>query len=151
MSENPHLKKLAANLITGIPKIIVTKEELMNYYIHELNDSTLLWHNLSVNDVVKAAILAGKKVKGRGILEINVSLKEQLEFYSNDSRLYNGKRNRYDATKTLEENKELVISSYLNNVKPKVIAENFKCSETIVRRFLIKKGIIKKRIRKKRV
>ena len=151
VSKYPYIRKLATNIMLDIQKPVVAKDELINYYIHTLNDQTLMRYDLSVNDVVEAAKMCGKKVKGKSILEINVSFKEQMEFYSsNDCRLYSGNSRCYRATRVLEENKELVISSYLNDIKIKIIAENFKCSEVVIRRFLIKKGIIEKKIRKSR-
>ena len=143
MSKSAYLEKLATNFIVDVPEKVITKEQAMNYYMHQYSDGNSWWDNLTVNDILAAAEMAGKKIKGKSSLEVNVSFKEQLEFYGT-----NGRKNRKIKRGFLEENKALIISSFLNEISISTIAESLGYSSSSISRFLLKKGIRQKRIKK---
>ena len=144
MTKSTYLEKLATNFIIEVPGKTITKEQAMNYYMHQYSGGNSWWDNLTVNDILAAAEMAGKKIKGKSSLEVNVSFREQLEFHSKC-----GHSNRHIATERLENNKSLIIGCFLKEIPIKEIADNLGFSKTAITRFLTKKGIREKGTRQK--
>ena len=138
MTKSTYLEKLATNFILDLPSKVITKEQAMNYYMHEYKGRSC-WDKLDVNDILTAAQMAGKQIKGNSLLEINVSFREQLEFHAKE-----GHNNKHIMHKKLEENKSLIIGSYLEGVAINEIAFKIGCENSTITRFLIRKGIKEK-------
>jgi len=135
MSER-YIVLVAEALKPALPKV-VTKEELMNYYIHKLQFNGPIAAETTVKDLIAAAHIAGKQVKGKSRLEINVSLKEQIEYIKNSV----ANLDQEGFKSMMYANGEEIIKAYNKGALSKDLAKKYGCCVSTMNTYLKKLGV----------
>jgi DNA-binding NarL/FixJ family response regulator len=115
----------------------MTKEKLMNAYLHELKIKRYIELDFTVNDLLEAATRAGKKIQGYSKLDVNISPKEKLE-YIRETRV-TGSRERVKTI--LYNNKEEIITMYKSGASIKEIANAVGCAKSTLSNYLTEFGV----------
>jgi hypothetical protein len=78
MCECEYIQQVS-KLLCHLPPVM-TKEKLMNAYLHELKIKRYIELDFTVNDLLEAATRAGKQIKGYSKLDVNISPAEKLQY-----------------------------------------------------------------------
>lgn len=137
-----------SQLLNWLPKFI-TKEELMNAYLHDIKIKRNVEAEITVVNLVQAANLANIRVKGTSRLEVNVTPVEQWGYIKADTG--NGKTNKAGFREKLINNKEEIAKAYEGGMSIKEIAKAWGCAETTIRTYLISFGVKMRKAGKKKI
>ena len=124
---------VAERLRNDLPSV-VTKEQLMNHYIHKL--SLKFDAGISVLNLICAANSVGIEVKGRSRLQVNTSVKEQVRFIAE----CNPKPNRAALKAKINLDKERLIAAYENGTRSADLAKVYGCAEQTINYYLRRFG-----------
>lgn len=118
----------------------LTKEQLMNWCVHEADLSYRVQNKMSVLDLIEIAKKHGKQIKGNSKLEVNVSKADQEELEKEHVRKVT-KKNKSKEDKELIragmlENKSKIIKMYNSGLTLRKIGKEFDCSAVTIRTYL---------------
>jgi hypothetical protein len=137
MNGSRYINLVSECLKDKLPQI-VTKEELMNCYLHELKARGAMDTKVTVVNLVQAANLMGVKVKGQSKLEVNVPIMEQWRYISQDIK---ARTTKNTFKEKLNNNKESIVKAYESGESIKSLAYAWNCNISTKRRYLISFGV----------
>lgn len=127
-----YINKISQRIKGNLPEE-VTKEELMNYYLHGMSAKGAMDTNVTIVNLIQAANMAGVKVKGSSILEINVPIMEQIKYITEDIRPREDKKL---IRQKMVRNKDSIVQAYESGSTLKELASYFNINPTTMRRYL---------------